>query len=57
MNVVQLGEGKKGAYKNIYAHVNSSLALAYFHGMKLRPNDKARLINEKNEVVATRKSW
>jgi hypothetical protein len=57
MHTIEVGEGKKGGYKHLYAHANPSLALAYFHGMRLLPNYKARLINEKNEVVATRKSW
>jgi len=49
---IQVGIGRKGSFKNVWEHSNPSIAQAFFLGLRLKENQKARIVNEKGEVVS-----
>lgn len=56
MGKVQLAIGKKGAYTDHFVHGNLAIAEAYFRGMSLHPNQKARILDEQGNIVAVKKN-
>jgi hypothetical protein len=53
---VQLGIGKKGSYKDHWTHGNASIAQAYFTGLSLPANTKARLVDKDGNVISKKRN-
>lgn len=56
MNKVQRATGRKGSYHDFFVHGNPAIADAYFRGMHLLINQKARLLDEQGNIIAVKKN-